>query len=292
MSRGFHLWHSQPLDRVTPPWLANPRPPAMSPHANGTRYLSHWFVSGRIKGEGRNGGKRMIQRPNEENGRQESVVLSTWRWFKQGWPRLSQMTDRWPRPRSLLLTVLKKFLTSLKTLPSTVPLVFISSATSSLSVLPSSMFFANQRPHENLPRNTMHTVTSYRAADNNRLSGNVQLQFVHARPRISFLERKTIWLSVSLVWTPSGLRVKLRPKERNNSQHCWPNSVGSWYVHLHGPKRLNGFKLCATTPNNMQQGVQTDATCNIQQRWELLAKKGAPVYTGICCPFILASLNN
>ena len=33
MSRGFHLWHGQPLDRVTPPWLANPRPPAMSPHA-------------------------------------------------------------------------------------------------------------------------------------------------------------------------------------------------------------------------------------------------------------------
>ena len=22
MSRGFHLWHSQLLDRVTPPWLA------------------------------------------------------------------------------------------------------------------------------------------------------------------------------------------------------------------------------------------------------------------------------
>ena len=37
MSRGFHLWHSQPLGRVTLPWLANPRPPAMSPHANGTR---------------------------------------------------------------------------------------------------------------------------------------------------------------------------------------------------------------------------------------------------------------
>ena len=24
------------------------------------------------------------------------------------------------------------------------------------------------------------------------------------------------------------------------------------------------YKLCATTRNNMQQGVQTDATCNIQ----------------------------
>ena len=30
-------------------------------------------------------------------------------------------------------------------------------------------------------------------------------------------------------------------------------------------KSLTGFKLCATTRNNMQQGVQTDATCNIQQ---------------------------
>ena len=35
-------------------------------------------------------------------------------------------------------------------------------------------------------------------------------------------------------------------------------------------KSLTGFKLCATTSNNMQQGVQTDATCNIQQCWELL----------------------
>ena len=35
-------------------------------------------------------------------------------------------------------------------------------------------------------------------------------------------------------------------------------------VRLHGAKSLTGFKLCATTRNNMQQGVQTDATCNIQ----------------------------
>ena len=101
MSRGFHLWHSQPLNRVALPWLANSRPPAMSPHANGTRHLSHWFNSGRIKG-GRDGGKRMIQRLNEENGRQENTLLSTWRWFKEGWPR----------PRSLLLTALNIYLTS------------------------------------------------------------------------------------------------------------------------------------------------------------------------------------
>ena len=29
-------------------------------------------------------------------------------------------------------------------------------------------------------------------------------------------------------------------------------------------RRLTGFKLCTTTRNSMQQGVQTDATCNIQ----------------------------
>ena len=112
MSRGFHLWHSQPLDRVTPPWLANPCPPAMSPHANGTRHLSHWFKSERIKG-GRDGGKRMIQRLNEENGCQGNTVLSTWRRCKQGWPHLSQTTDCWPRPHSLLLTVLNKYLFNL-----------------------------------------------------------------------------------------------------------------------------------------------------------------------------------
>ena len=41
----------------------------------------------------------------------------------------------------------------------------------------------------------------------------------------------------------------------NNSQHCC--------ARLHVGKSLTGFKLCATTTNNMQQGVQTDATCNI-----------------------------
>ena len=35
------------------------------------------------------------------------------------------------------------------------------------------------------------------------------------------------------------------------------------------------------TRNNMQQGVQTDATCNIQQCWELLAKNAALDCTGL-----------
>jgi len=56
MSRGFHFWHSQPLDRFTPPWLENQHPPAISLHANGARHLSHWFISGKIKG-GRDGVK-------------------------------------------------------------------------------------------------------------------------------------------------------------------------------------------------------------------------------------------
>ena len=50
-------------------------------------------------------------------------------------------------------------------------------------------------------------------------------------------------------------------------------NVGSFWL-----KSLTGFKLCATILNNMQQGVQTDATCNIQHCWELLANN----VTSIC----------
>ena len=66
--------------------------------------------SGRIKGGGRDGSKRMIQRLNEENARQENAVLSTWGWCKQGWPHLSQTTDHWKRPCSLSFTVFNKYL--------------------------------------------------------------------------------------------------------------------------------------------------------------------------------------
>ena len=61
------------------------------------------------KGGGRDGSKIMIQRLNKESGHQEKVLISTQRWFKQGWLRLSQITDRWPHPRSSLLTVLNRF---------------------------------------------------------------------------------------------------------------------------------------------------------------------------------------
>ena len=44
-------------------------------------------------------------------------------------------------------------------------------------------------------------------------------------------------------------------------------------------KSLTGFKLNATTPNNMQHGVQTDPTCNIQQCWRFLANNVTSVCT-------------
>ena len=46
-------------------------------------------------------------------------------------------------------------------------------------------------------------------------------------------------------------------------------------------KSLTGFKLCATTRNNMQQDVQTDATCIIQQCRELLANNVASFCTAL-----------
>ena len=65
--------------------------------------------------------------------------------------------------------------------------------------------------------------------------------------------------------------IKLRTNNSEHCWHCWPNNVGGCYVRLHVAKSLTGFKLYATTPpNNTQQGVQTNATCNIQQSWELL----------------------
>ena len=59
--------------------------------------------------------------------------------------------------------------------------------------------------------------------------------------------------------------------------HRTPSNVESCCVRLHVAKRFTCFKLCATTPNNTTQqratscnkvyleGVQTDATCNIQR---------------------------
>ena len=46
------------------------------------------------------------------------------------------------------------------------------------------------------------------------------------------------------------------------------------------------FDWFQTLRNNMQQGVQTDATCNIQQCWKLLANNVASVCTGLKTPIM------
>ena len=85
----------------------------------------------------------------------------------------------------------------------------------------------------------------------------------------------------STIQLQSPVYYKVRCKR---TQHCWPttpNIVRSCYVRLHVAKSLTSFKLCATTPNIMQQGVQTDAMYTIQQCWELLANNVASVCTGL-----------
>ena len=84
--------------------------------------------------------------------------------------------------------------------------------------------------------------------------------------------------------------------ERAWPQQCWKSCAnGSNIVALrfgdHGTKemfRVVGWKFWpvsnfahqhATTSENIQQDVQTDATCNIQQCWELLANNVAAVCT-------------
>ena len=78
-------------------------------------------------------------------------------------------------------------------------------------------------------------------------------------------------------------------------QQCWKSCANrshivAWRFGDHGTKemlRVVGWKVWpvsnfaqhATTSNNMLQGVETDATCNIQQCWELLANNVASVCT-------------
>ena len=63
-------------------------------------------------------------------------------------------------------------------------------------------------------------------------------------------------------------RSATRSRNKRNVGRCWL-------------KRLTGFKLCPKTLNNTQQVVKTDATCNIQQCWELLANIVASFFTGL-----------
>lgn len=56
---------------------------------------------------------------------------------------------------------------------------------------------------------------------------------------------------------------------------CW-----QWHRNwLATTKRLPEDLVCATTPKNMQQGVQRGTRCNIHQCWELLASNVASVCT-------------
>ena len=86
--------------------------------------------------------------------------------------------------------------------------------------------------------------------------------------------------------------------ERARPQKCWKSCAnGSNFIALrfgdHGRKEMLGVvgwkvwpvsnfaQQHATTSNNMQQGVQTDPKCNIQQCWELLANNVASVCAGL-----------
>ena len=83
--------------------------------------------------------------------------------------------------------------------------------------------------------------------------------------------------------------------ERAWPQQCWKSCAnGSNIVALrfgdHGTKEMlellaEKFDRFQTLRNNMQQGLETNATCNIQQFWELLANNVGSVCTGLYTRF-------
>ena len=63
---------------------------------------------------------------------------------------------------------------------------------------------------------------------------------------------------------------------------CYASAITEqkkWWELL--AENFDRFQLGATTSNNMQQGVQTDATCNIQQCRELLSINVMSICTGL-----------
>ena len=71
------------------------------------------------------------------------------------------------------------------------------------------------------------------------------------------------------------LRLSLtHPKPHVQTDSTTPNNVESFIVRLHVAKSVTGFKLCATTPNNMKQGEQ------IKRTQHLISNNIASVYTG------------
>ena len=90
--------------------------------------------------------------------------------------------------------------------------------------------------------------------------------------------------------------------ERAWPQQCWKSSANGSNIFAlrfgdQGTKEMLGVvgwkvwpvsnfaQQHATTSNNIQQGVQTDATCSIQQCWELLVNSVASVCTQPYPPF-------
>ena len=63
---------------------------------------------------------------------------------------------------------------------------------------------------------------------------------------------------------------------RSHQKKCWELLAQKFYQFQTLPNNSH-----ATTRNNMQQGVQTDATCNIEQCWELVANNVASICTGL-----------
>ena len=95
-----------------------------------------------------------------------------------------------------------------------------------------------------------------------------------------------ICISATLVMDSGFKTLKLRANERNNSQHCWPNNVGSCCVRWHKSKSLNGFTLLhnksqqhAATCNRVCKRIQP-TTCNIQQC--CVRFDGASMKTALC----------
>ena len=93
-------------------------------------------------------------------------------------------------------------------------------------------------------------------------------------PSFSLVENNKLLLSLAYEFPDLDVNIAIvdyfifwRSRNKRNDGRCC------------GLKSLTSFKLRATTPDNMQQHVQTEATSNKEQRWELMANNVAPVLT-------------
>ena len=71
----------------------------MSPYVNGTKHLSHWYISGKLGREQVGGGGSEAQSKGWTKQvaamKALHILLSTWSWCKQGWLCLRHHTDCW-----------------------------------------------------------------------------------------------------------------------------------------------------------------------------------------------------